>query len=169
MRGGDSPRSAMTDLSVVDGGRLLLILAGRDLQNAAQLATASGLGPTETALQLERLVDQGFIIAAHPAAGVVVYHLKPKAARLDELDPNQRILMVESDVELGELVSLILEDEGYAIIAAHAPTDAVALLSQVMFDLVLTDGFSKTAGAVLAKVADLRDAAGVTPVVLFTA
>ena len=117
-------------------GRLLLILAGRDLQSAAQLATSSGLGPTETARQLQRLVDQGFIIAADPVAGVAIYHLKPKAAQPDELDPSQRILLVESDVDLGKLVTGILEDEGYATIAASAPADAVALLSQVMFDLV---------------------------------
>jgi CheY-like chemotaxis protein len=150
-------------------GQLLLILARRDLQSAAQLATSSGLSPTETALQLQRLVDQGFIIAADRQAGVAVYHLRPKAAWADEPDPSQRILLVESDVEIEALVTTILEDEGYAIIAAHAPADAVTLLSQVMFDLVLTDGFSRTAGAVLVKVAELREAAGITPVVLFTA
>ncbi len=37
------------------------------------------------------------------------------------------------------------------------------------FDLVITDSFSKTAGAVLVNVAELRAAAGPTPVVLFTA
>ena len=150
-------------------GRLLLILAGRDLQSAAQLATSSGLDPTETARQLQRLVDQGFILAVDPVAGVALYHLKPKAAQPDELDPSQRILLVESDVDLGKLVTSILEEEGYATITAAAPADAATLLSQVRFDLVLTDGFSKAPGAVLATVAEVRDAAGVTPVVLFTA
>jgi CheY-like chemotaxis protein len=150
-------------------GRLLLILAGRDRQSAAQLATTSGLGPTETARKLQRLVDQGFIIAADPVAGVAIYHLKPKAARPDELDPSQRILLVESDVDLEKLVTSILEDEGYATITAAAPADAVTLLSEVAFDLVMTDSFSKTAGAVLATVAEVREAAGATPVVLFTA
>jgi CheY-like chemotaxis protein len=150
-------------------GRLLLILAGRDRQSAAQLATSSGLGPTETARQLQRLVDRGFIIAADPVAGVAIYHLKPRAAQPDELDPNRRILLVESDEDLGELVTGMLEDEGYATIAADAPADAVALLSEVSFDLVITDSFSKTPGAVLVTVGELREAAGRTPVVLFTA
>jgi DNA-binding NtrC family response regulator len=38
----------------------------------------------------------------------------------------------------------------------------------VTFDLVITDGFSNTAGAVLVNLAELREAAGVTPVALFT-
>ena len=150
-------------------GQLLLILARRELQSAAQLAAGSGLGPAETALQLRRLVDQGFIIAADSVAGVAVYHLRPKAARPDELDPSQRILLVESDADLGALVTGILEDAGYATVAAHAPADAVAILSRVMFDLVLTDSFSQASGAALVTAAELREAAGGTPVVLFTA
>jgi predicted ArsR family transcriptional regulator len=48
-------------------GQLLLILASRDLQTAAQIAAASPLSPTETALQLRHLVDQGFVVASDGA------------------------------------------------------------------------------------------------------
>lgn len=150
-------------------GQLLSILARRDLQSAAQLTAGSGLGPTETALRLQRLVELGFIVVADPAADVVVYRLRPRSATPDELDPSQRILLIESELILGELVSTILEDEGYAVIAAHAPAEAVAILARSSFDLVITDGFSRTAGAALVRVAELRKAAGATPVVLFTA
>jgi CheY-like chemotaxis protein len=150
-------------------GQLLLILAGRDLQSAAQLAASGGLGRAEAALRLRRLMEQGFIVVADPAADVAVYHLRPRSEQPDELDPSRRILLVESDLVLGELLTTVLEDEGYAIIAADAPVDAAALLSEVSFDLVITDGFSKTPGAVLLNLADLRSAAEQTPVVLFTA
>jgi CheY-like chemotaxis protein len=150
-------------------GQLLFILASRDLQDAVQLAAAGALSPTETALQLKYLVDRGFVVASDGLDGVAVYHLRPEREWADELDRTRRLLVVESDLLLGELVTVILEDEGYAVISTRAPADAVALLSHVTFDLVITDGFSRTAGAALVNTAELRAAAGITPVALFTA
>jgi DNA-binding response OmpR family regulator len=63
----------------------------------------------------------------------------------------------------------VLEDEGYAVVVCLTPLDAMALLDQVSFDLVITDGFSREPGAVFVNTADLIRAAGVTPVVLFSA
>jgi len=57
---------------VAHGARLLLILTSRDAQSAEQLATASTLSPAETLRQLQRLIDQGFVIVGDDAGGVAV-------------------------------------------------------------------------------------------------
>jgi CheY-like chemotaxis protein len=149
--------------------QLLLVLASRDIRTVVQLAAAGDLSPAETLRHLGHLVDRGFIVAARPGAGPAVYRLVPKDARVEGPDPHRRILLVEDDLLVRNLVTLVLEDAGYAVIAAGAPVDATALLEQVAFDLVITDGFSKTDSAVLANTADVVREAGVTPVVLFSA
>ena len=69
-----------------------------------------------------------------------------------------------------ELVVTVLEDVGYGVLAAATPADATALIEQVAFDLVITDGFSRAAAAgVLASSAAVIQAAEVTPVALFSA
>jgi hypothetical protein len=129
---------------VTNGGRLLLILTSRDAQTAAQLAQASGLSPAETLRRLQGLLAEGFIVAGDDTA-VRVYRLTPKGMQPDALDLHPHILLVEDDLMVRELVVELLEDEGYAVIAAAVPVDAVALLQRVSFDLVITDGFSKAA------------------------
>jgi CheY-like chemotaxis protein len=151
-----------------NGGRLLLILTSRDAQSAAQLAQASGLSPAETLRQLQRLLDEGFIIAADDM-DVTVYRLTPKDVQPDAPDLHPHILLVEDDLVIRELVVELLEDEGYAIIASAVPVDAAALLERVSFDLVITDGFSRTASAVLLSADAVLSEAGVTPVALFSA
>ena len=153
---------------VANSGRLLLILTSRDVQTAAQLAEASGLNPEETLRQLQGLLDEGFIVVGDETA-VRVYRLIPKVARLDALDLHPHILLVEDDLMVQELVVGVLEDEGYAVIAATIPVDAVALLEHISFDLVITDGFSKAADAVFTSTQDVLQHAGVAPVVLFSA
>ncbi len=83
--------------------------------------------------------------------------------------PHGRILLVEDDLQLRELVTTILEEDGYTVIAVAAPADASAILGHVTFDLVITDGFSRTGAATLVNAADVVRMAGVTPVALFTA
>jgi CheY-like chemotaxis protein len=151
---------------VMHGARLLLILASRDAQSAAQLTAAATESPFETLRELRRLVEWGFVIVADEV-GVAVYRLTPKGVRAD--DPNRRILLVEDDLVLRELVVTILEDEGYAVIASRAPVEAAELLDHISFDLVITDGFSRTGAAVFTSTADLLRAAGSTPVALFSA
>jgi CheY-like chemotaxis protein len=152
-----------------NGSRLLLVLASRDRQSAAQLSAASSLNPAETGVHLQRLIDQGFIVATDDAEGVVIYRLQPTDVRQAALDPRQRILVVEDDLVLRELVVRVLDDEGYAVIAAPLPGDAQAILSRVRFDLVLTDGFSSKPTVELLEAQAVLEAAGVTPVALFTA
>ena len=152
----------------VDRGRLLLILVSRESQTAAQLAADSGLSPAEALRQLRQLTDHGFIVVGHPDGGPAVYRLAPKDARAEGTDAPGRVLFVEDDLALRNLIVFVLEDEGYAVIAAEVPVDAVKLLEHVRFDLVITDGFSRTEVAVLANAADVLLGAGVTPVVLFS-
>ena len=63
----------------------------------------------------------------------------------------------------------VLDDEGYAVVAAPLPDDAAALLSRVRFDLVIGDGLSATPRAGLLETRAVLEAAGATPVALFTA
>jgi CheY-like chemotaxis protein len=152
-----------------NGGRLLLILTSRAAETTTQLIRSSGLSPADTLRELHRLVDQGFIVAVADDGAVGVYRLNPKGVRTDQLDPQQRILVIEDDLAIQQLTVLLLEEEGYAVNVTQTPADATALLKEVAFDLVLTDGFSATARAVLTNTTDIRETAGVTPVVLFTA
>ncbi len=152
-----------------NSGRLLLILATTDGQTAAQLATASGLGAAQTLHEVVRLVEQGFVVVQDPAGAVAVYRLNPKGVRTELPPPQRRILLIEDDVAVQELMQLLLEEEGYAVIVSRTPADARALLEAVAFDLVITDGFSKAPTAVVTNTLDVLAAAGATPVALFTA
>jgi DNA-binding response OmpR family regulator len=117
---------------------------------------------------LQRLVDQGFVLTIL-ADDVVVYRLTPKQRLSDQLDPQQRVLVVEDDVVTGDLVVELLEEEGYAVIGAEALLDATQLLKQVSFDLVITDGFSRTPQLVLTTAGEVLKHAGTAPTLLFTA
>ena len=55
------------------------------------------------------------------------------------------------------------------VIATEIAADAVALLDSVSFDLVLTDSLTHSSASIEVESAGVREAAGSTPVVLFTA
>jgi two-component system response regulator MtrA len=152
-----------------NGGRLLLILASTDTQTLPQLTSASGLRPAETLGQLESLVQHGFIVAAAPNGAVAAYRLNPKGVRSEAGEAQPRILLIEDDLAVQDLMTLVLEEDGYGVIAVQTPADAQTLLREVAFDLVITDGFSQSAEAVLASADEMLTAAGVTPVALSTA
>src|SRR5215217_7558505 len=120
----------------IEGGRLILLLASQDVQTARQLAEASTLSLAETTRQLERLTTQGFIIASSTDGEPLVYRLSPKELAVDALAPHQRVLALDDDAALLELVVTVLEDEGFAVLAAAAPSDGVALLQHASFDVV---------------------------------
>ena len=151
------------------GWRLLLILATTDRQTAAQLGAASGLDAARTLRELVHLVERGFVVVADPAGAVAVYRLNPKGVRTELPPPQRRILLIEDDVAVQELMQLLLEEEGYAVVVSRTPADATALLDAVAFDLVITDGFSTVPTAVVTNTLDVLAAAGATPVALFTA
>jgi CheY-like chemotaxis protein len=152
-----------------DRGRLILILASEDVQTAKQLATASTLSLAETTRQLEALITQGFIIATDAGPEPALYRLRPKGAPAAALESHQRVLVLDDDATCLELMVEILDDEGYAVIAATTPADGVALLQHTTFDLVITDGFSSHPSAMLTTATDVLQAAAATPVALFSA
>ena len=152
-----------------DGGRLLLVLVSADRQTAAQLRTASGLSAAATLRELAQLVRYGFIVLADPAGALAVYRLNPKGVRTEAGAPHQRILLIEDDLAVQELMQLVLAEEGYAVVVSRTPAQATALLDAVAFDLVITDGFSQVPQAVVTSTLDVLAAAGATPVALFTA
>jgi CheY-like chemotaxis protein len=152
-----------------DRGRLILMLASRDVQTAKELSSASMLSLAEVTRQLETLITQGFIIASDAGPEPAVYRLRPKGTSAPTLEAHQRVLILDDDSTLLELVVAILEDDDYAVIAATTPADGVALLNHATFDVVITDGFSTLPGAVLTTAADILQAAEGTPVALFSA
>ena len=154
---------------VLNGGRLLLLLASRDVQCATQLAMDGNLDLAETLRRLQSLVDEGFVVAFDDAHGMTVYRLSPRDACPETTAPHRRLLVVENDAMLRDVVVKVLEHEGYAIIAVSRPADAVTLLGQVAFDLVITDGFSSTPESATFSSIDVLESAGTTPVALFTA
>jgi CheY-like chemotaxis protein len=151
-----------------DGGKVLLLLVTRDAQSAEELVARSDMSPDEVARQLHQLTDQGFVIAGSIDAGVAVYQLNPKGVRTVLQPAQQRILVVDDTVALSRLMRVDLEDEGYTIIATAVQADAVSLLQEVSFDLVITDSFSSDPGASLVRTTDIIAAADATPVALFT-
>jgi CheY-like chemotaxis protein len=153
-----------------DGETLLLVLASRDTQTVAQLTAASHLSDAELLQRLHQLTEQGFIIADSPdAGGVCVYRLNPKGVRSEPAEPHERILLVDDASALRRVMTLVLEEEGYAVIATAVQGNAVAMLQEIAFDLVITDSFSNAPSGAFVQVADILEAAGTTPVALFSA
>jgi DNA-binding response OmpR family regulator len=78
------------------------------------------------------------------------------------------VLVVEDAEGLRHLMRAVLEDEGYTIIAVAIQADAVSLLKEVSFDLVITDSFTNSPRTILIDAAEILAASGTTPVALFT-
>jgi DNA-binding response OmpR family regulator len=95
--------------------------------------------------------------------------LRPGRDRPVRADRRARILLVEDDPLIRDLIAEVLEAESYAIVACETPVQATLLLQRVSFDLVITDGFSPVPGGVLASTAPVVRCADPTPVVLFSA
>jgi DNA-binding response OmpR family regulator len=84
-------------------------------------------------------------------------------------DSHARILLIEDDPSICELMESVFQDEGYAVTVCASPSQAMTFLDRGTFDLVVTDGFSKVPEAVATSTADVLRGAGTTPVVLSTA
>jgi CheY-like chemotaxis protein len=79
-----------------------------------------------------------------------------------------RVLLVEDDLPVREVVTIILTEEGYHVDAATRPAQAIEALRRDTFDVVLTDLFSWNLRAGLATVRRLVEAAAPVPVGAFT-
>lgn len=79
-----------------------------------------------------------------------------------------RILVVEDDGEMRELLTDVLSDEGYEITLAADGSDAAVKMSEQAFDLVITDMRMPQKGG-LELLPDLKAACPSTPVILITA
>lgn len=78
------------------------------------------------------------------------------------------VLVVESDLELQELLTLLLREEGYQVTSAVSLEQAAALLEQHTFHLILSDLFREENEAPLRGVEALRDRAWPIPVMIMT-
>lgn len=85
------------------------------------------------------------------------------------LPPLPRILVADNDPELSSVLAMVLEDAGYHVTSASSIEQACTLLAETAFGLVLADSFTLQRDQVLSKTGPIRQVAGATPVVLFTA
>ena len=103
-----------------------------------------------------------------PRGGTPAHRPHPTSADAEASDPHRRILLIEDDPAVEDVLRMVLDDQGYAVTVCHSPAEAITALAAVAFGLVITDGFSRTAGDVLTNTAPLLAAAGTTPVTPFT-
>jgi two-component system response regulator PilR (NtrC family) len=79
-----------------------------------------------------------------------------------------RILIVEDEASMREVLAILLEEEGYGVVTARDGDEGLALLDSDIFDLVVTDIKMPGAGGfeILGKV---REVSPETPVIMITA
>ena len=80
-----------------------------------------------------------------------------------------RILVVDDEREITVLLAEIFADEGFHLTTVTSIEQACRVLAEQRFDLVLADSFALHAAQTLPTTGPIRQAAGTTPVVLFTA
>jgi CheY-like chemotaxis protein len=151
------------------GDDLLLLLAGGGERTVEQLTAASGLPAAATLGALVCLIERGFVAFSAGPDEVAAYRLNPKGVRTEMPPARERILVIDDDRSLRELMTLVLETAGYAVIAAASPADGETLLRAAAFDLVVTDGFSAASQGTFVNTATVLAAAGAIPIALFTA
>lgn len=82
--------------------------------------------------------------------------------------PHPRVLVVEDDQDLLELLQLLLADSGYEALNASLLSEALALHDRSTFHLILTDSFARTLQEVLPSLQFFLQRAHPTPVGLIT-
>lgn len=85
------------------------------------------------------------------------------------LSARPHVLVVEDDAELDDLLALLLREEGYLVMSATSPEQAMALLEQHTFHFILSDLFRQTASKPLINIEPLRERAWPIPVAIMTA
>lgn len=82
---------------------------------------------------------------------------------------SQRILLIEDEAAIARLTALLLEAEGYDVQVVGSHREAVPLLSEEAFALVLADTERGASTSSLHGINGLVAAAGACPVLLFSA
>ena len=74
------------------------------------------------------------------AEGVAARAPSPEAAPSTRRGPALKVLLVEDDVQVGDMVEAMLTDLGHAVVRAERPSEAMKILRRKLpFDLLLTD------------------------------
>lgn len=79
------------------------------------------------------------------------------------------VLVVENTDAVAHLVGALLESEGYQVLIAGSLELGKQVVVAVPVDLVIADSFAGTAREAPGRLAEIRDAAGPVPVMIFTA
>lgn len=79
------------------------------------------------------------------------------------------LLVVEDDEDIAAAMKTVLMDEGYLVHVARTPEDALAVIDERTFGLVLADVFPTDTSDILVAVDAVRERAFPTPVLLVTA
>ena len=80
-----------------------------------------------------------------------------------------RVLVVDDDPAVAEMLALLLEDEGHAVVVALSAAEALASLAGRPFDLVISDHLLGEGATGLELAAEVRRRWPATPVALLTA
>jgi len=88
--------------------------------------------------------------------------------RPDVLSRPARVLIVEDDPDMRDTLLFVLSEEGYQVRSAASLTEALDLLDQLTFELVLTDLFDSGGEDPLRTVEELHTRAQPTPVAVMT-
>jgi DNA-binding response OmpR family regulator len=80
-----------------------------------------------------------------------------------------RVLLVDDDPLIREMITAAFEDGDYAVTACSSPRQMAALLAAETFDLVLADGLGRHFEEAWRTAADIHRATGATPAILFSA
>jgi CheY-like chemotaxis protein/ketosteroid isomerase-like protein len=79
-----------------------------------------------------------------------------------------RILVVEDDADIADSLSMALTSEEYEVSLASGPSQAVQLIEENTYDLILSDLFGSQPGRVLDSIEVMRERAHPTPVGILT-
>lgn len=85
------------------------------------------------------------------------------------IDPAPRLLLAEDDADTLDFLRYALSAEGYQVTAAASLAEALALIQQHIFDVILTDSFRCPPDPPLLAVLPLLNAAEPIPVAVMTA
>ena len=110
---------------------------GLGLSQVYGFARQSGGGVT-----IESAPGQGTTVRVYLpfTEGVAVRTSSPAAAPASPKGPALKVLLVEDDVQVGDMVEAMLMDLGHAVVRAERPSEAMKILRrQLPFDLLLTD------------------------------